>query len=231
MSQTLNSWKENFKAWVEIIQSNSIPSRTITNPAIIRSVLANSQGAVLDLGCGEGWLCRALEQAGFEAFGIDGTLGLIEVAKQLGNESRFACLSFEEIIAWSEKRFSSQILDQFTLKQFDALIFNFCLYGDVNTKALLLAVKSLLKKDGKLFIQTIHPMAMFSSGLYYKSQWMEDAWKGLPGNFKNGHRWYFRTLQDWSILFKQTGYLLQEMIEPQEEESPQPSSIIFVLRN
>ncbi|UJP63780.1 class I SAM-dependent methyltransferase [Mongoliitalea daihaiensis] len=230
MSQTIESWKANAKEWIHIVHTNSIPSRAITNPAIMATVLQSCHGkSVLDLGCGEGWLCRALQKEGLRTFGIDGTWDLIEAAKKQGLSDSFECLSFEEIIAWSKKKITYPLLDQLANQPFDGLIFNFCLYGDVDSEALLRAVQPLVRQDGKVYIQTLHPLAMLAMGLRYESQWMADAWKGLPGNFTNGHPWYARTLQDWMLLFRNSGFQLQQLLEPQGKELNQPSSIIFVL--
>ncbi|MGY6521140.1 MAG: class I SAM-dependent methyltransferase [Mongoliitalea sp.] len=229
MSQTIETWKTNVGEWVHVIQTNSIPSRAITNPAIVEAVVQNCQGSILDLGCGEGWLCRALQKVGFQTFGIDGTEGLIEEAKKQGSSDGFDCLSFEQIIAWSQKKGTFPLLDQLAKQPFSGLVFNFCLYGDVDTEALLKAVKPLLKQDGKVYIQTLHPLALISMGLRYESQWIADAWKGLPGNFTNGHPWYARTLQDWILLFSQAGFQMEQLLEPQGTELTIPSSIIFIL--
>jgi hypothetical protein len=46
-------------------------------------------------------------------------------------------------------------------------------------------------------IQTLHPYFLIENGLPYQSQWLSDSWKGLPGNFTDGHSWYARTMEDW----------------------------------
>ena len=63
-----------------------------------------------------------------------------------------------------------------------------------------------------------------------KSHWIEDSWQGLNGNFKNGHPWYFRTLEDWIAVFESSELLVEKMYEPMGKETDRPVSIIFGLK-
>ena len=53
---------------------------------------------VLDIGCGEGWLVRALAERGIRAIGVDVVPSLIERATQAGG-GEFRVASYEMIAA------------------------------------------------------------------------------------------------------------------------------------
>lgn len=214
-SEVLRSWGKNGEEWIRAIEGGSIVSRKVTNEAILNVVLESSAESILDLGCGEGWLTRALTNSGKTTMGIDGTLKLVQraIAKNGGN---YIHQTFEEIIAKGDLP-----------GQFDGVVLNFCLYEEEATIDLLKTVQSSLIGRKQVFIQTLHP-ANYPSGLEYTDQWMEDAWKGLPGAFTEGHPWFFRTLQGWIRTFKMAGLQLTDLLEP-KDDSKRPCSIIFIL--
>ena len=64
----LDSWQHNAQAWIDAVRSGSIESRRqVTDQAILLAILGRQPERVLDLGCGEGWLLRALGDRGVEA--------------------------------------------------------------------------------------------------------------------------------------------------------------------
>jgi 2-polyprenyl-3-methyl-5-hydroxy-6-metoxy-1,4-benzoquinol methylase len=79
------SWIANATAWREAVREQRIESRRlVTDAAVVSAVLAESPRRVLDLGCGEGWLGRALSGHGIAVTGVDGSAPLIEAARSLG---------------------------------------------------------------------------------------------------------------------------------------------------
>jgi 2-polyprenyl-3-methyl-5-hydroxy-6-metoxy-1,4-benzoquinol methylase len=66
------SWVANAPAWVDAVRGQRIESRClVTDAAIVEAVLDQQPSTVLDLGCGEGWLARALASHGIEVTGVD----------------------------------------------------------------------------------------------------------------------------------------------------------------
>ena len=84
-SSLLQSWHDNAAAWIEVIRSGAIESRQqVTDQAILWAIMGRQPQRVLDLGCGEGWLLRALADRGIEAVGVDGDARLVEAARLAG---------------------------------------------------------------------------------------------------------------------------------------------------
>nr|MBX2796722.1 class I SAM-dependent methyltransferase [Myxococcales bacterium] len=93
----LRSWSTNADAWAAAIHQGAIESRGVTNQAIVEVVVALQPRRVLDVGCGEGWLVRALAEHGIEGIGLDATEGLIRHARALG-AGEFRVTSYDEVV-------------------------------------------------------------------------------------------------------------------------------------
>ncbi|GMN08600.1 hypothetical protein MTsPCn5_39900 [Croceitalea sp. MTPC5] len=206
----LKSWQQNAGEWIKAITENTIASRTYTNKAIVDTALKLDRAKIIDIGCGEGWLVRVLENQGKKVLGIDAIAELLQSAqsKRIGT---FHQMTFEEI------------MDGKPLPNapFDMAIFNFCLYQKEGLVTLLSNTAKALNDDGHILIQTLHPYLLMQQGKAYQSQWLSDSWKGLSGNFSNGHAWYARTLGDWSETLNEipnTKVVFQEVTN--EEGNP-----------
>ena len=71
-ARILESWHRNADAWSAAVRERRIESRALaTDQAITEAVLGRAPRSVLDIGCGEGWLARALAARGIQVLGID----------------------------------------------------------------------------------------------------------------------------------------------------------------
>ncbi len=213
----LKSWEINAKEWNSIIENNGITSRTHTNKAILNRIRSLAPQKVADLGCGEGWLTRSLSELGIEAYGFDATSALIKLALEKGNET-YHVLKFDTIAKGIPLPGAP----------YEAAVFNFSIYQKEGLDQLLLQVLNNLTSTGVLLIQTLHPFYLQEHGFGYRSQWLSDAWKGLPGKFKDGHSWYARTLDDWTNLISKfpVSFDLDEIINEEEK----PISLLLTLK-
>lgn len=142
-SRIERSWRVNADAWTRAVREQRIASRKAgTDAAIVEAVAGSGARRVADLGCGEGWLARALAARGCEVVGIDASPELIAAARELGG-ARFESIAYADLVARA-------------LGRFDAAVFNFALLGD-DLRTPLTAARSLLADNGLLFIQTVHP--------------------------------------------------------------------------
>lgn len=217
--QILDSWNKNADEWIKVIQNDAIPSRKFTNEAILEMVSELDGKKMVDIGCGEGWLTREMGKLGWEATGLDAIESLVLEAQKKSDES-FHVLTYEEIIDGKPMPNAP----------FDAAVFNFCLYLKDGLTELLSNTLKQLSPNGTLVIQTLHPFFLLQNGLPYKSQWLSDSWKGLPGNFIDGHSWYARTLEDWVAelnRLENINFSMKEIVNDEEK----PISFIIKINN
>lgn len=214
--QIIRSWEENANAWITAIANDDIESRKlVTNQSIIRAVLDYKPATALDVGCGEGWLTRALTQRNIEVLGVDIVRQLIEKARKLGS-GNFEICSYEDLAA-----------NRFPDRDFDAVVCNFSLLGRDSTDNFINAVPAFLKPDGHLFIQTLHPCESCGT-MPYKDGWRPGSWDGFGPEFKNPAPWYFRTIETWMRLFNQSGLVVEECREPLHPKTQRPVAMIFI---
>ena len=115
------SWTDNADAWTRAVRDDTIASRQAgTDAAVVEAVLRGlpPAGRVLDIGCGEGWLVRALAAVGVQARGVDASAPLVEAARQLGGD--FEVVSYDQA-ADDPDRLGGPV---------DAVVFNFALLSD-----------------------------------------------------------------------------------------------------
>ncbi|MBQ4914039.1 methyltransferase domain-containing protein [Maribacter sp. MMG018] len=211
----LDSWNKNAEEWIKIIDNDKIPSRVFTNKAIIKAIEKDSGEKILDIGCGEGWLTRSISNMGKHAVGFDATEALLKNARKKGSEEYYN-ITYDEIVNGKAH----------PLAPFDTAIFNFSLYQEKGLETLLKKVKELLTSNGTIIIQTLHPYFLIANGGNYQSRSISDSWKGLPGNFTDGHDWYARTFEDWTKVINVAGLHIIDLREVTNNENTPISLII-----
>jgi 2-polyprenyl-3-methyl-5-hydroxy-6-metoxy-1,4-benzoquinol methylase len=214
-AKILDSWKKNVAPWTTAVRSGQIESRElVTNQAIVDAVLERAPASALDIGCGEGWLSRALQAKGVNVTGVDAVPALIEQAQRAG-DGRYRVASYEQIAEGALKISA------------DVVVCNFALLGEESVETLFGAVGSLLQPGGSFIVQTLHPIA--ACGDYpYRDGWRAGSWSGFSPAFTDPAPWYFRTLESWISLFARRRLRLLETREPYNSKTGQPASVIFV---
>lgn len=209
----IDSWSRNTDPWTAAVRGGEIESRVlVTNAAIIDAVRSRAPRTGVDLGCGEGWLVRALP--GVEMVGVDAIAGLVEQAQEAGG-GEFRQLSYEQISA-GELQLAA-----------DVAVCNFSLIGDEATRGLFRAAPSYLRPGGHLIVQTVHPVVACGDAPYVDG-WREGSWAGFSSAFADAAPWYFRTVSSWIALFVDHGLKLVEMREPIHPATSRPASLILV---
>jgi len=210
----LHSWQHNAQAWIDAVRGGAIESRLqVTDQAILLAILSRQPERVLDLGCGEGWLLRALADRGIEVTGMDGDAALVDAARAAGSpqvhQASYAQLAAGEVDIGSG---------------YDLVCANFALLQQ-DIIPLLAALKGLLVPGGALVIQTLHPWSV--AGGDYQDGWREESFTGFAGNWRP-MPWYFRTLASWLNALEMAGFRLLSLQEPQHPQSPGPQSLLMV---
>jgi 2-polyprenyl-3-methyl-5-hydroxy-6-metoxy-1,4-benzoquinol methylase len=211
----VESWRHNVDAWTAAVRERRIESRAlVTDRAIVDAVLGCSPRSVLDIGCGEGWLARALAARAIQVLGIDVIPGLIERATAAGGGD-FRVASYDELAAGA--------LD-FTA---DVAVCNFSLLGRESVDTVFAAMPALLNPRGAFIIQTLHPL-LACGERPYQDGWREGSWAGFSADFINPAPWYFRTLASWLALLATHRLRLLELREPMHPRTQQPASVILI---
>lgn len=212
--QILQAWAQNASRWTQAVRDGEIASRRlVTDRAVIEAALARAPRTALDLGCGEGWLSRALAAQGIEVLGVDAVADLVAAASAGGGE--FRQLSYDEIAAGALQQ------------RFDVVVCNFALLGAGSVERLFAAMPSLLQPQGVFVVQTLHPLLACGDAPYVDG-WREGSWAGCGGGFGAAAPWYFRTLGGWLALFERSALRLIELREPLSPDSGKPASLIFL---
>ncbi|KQQ87312.1 bifunctional 2-polyprenyl-6-hydroxyphenol methylase/3-demethylubiquinol 3-O-methyltransferase UbiG [Massilia sp. Leaf139] len=212
-ARIVESWSRNTDPWVAAVRGREIASRAlVTDAAIVEAVRSCAPRTGVDLGCGEGWLIRALPE--ISMVGVDAIAGLVEAARASGGGD-FRVLSYEEIAA-GELQLAA-----------DVAVCNFSLIGEASTANLLRAAPRYLRPGGTLIVQTVHPL-MACGDAPYVDGWREGSWAGFSSAFTDAPPWYFRTLASWVALFVDSGLRVTSLKEPVHPDTGKPVSLILM---
>jgi SAM-dependent methyltransferase len=164
--QLRRSWIANASAWRDMVREQRIESRRlVTDAAIVSAVLDTRPRSVLDLGCGEGWLARALVAHGIVVTGVDASPPLIEAARALGGGT-FLVAGYEELPIGTS---------------FDTIVANFSLLDDR---------LPTLPPHRHFIVQTLHPAFV---GGPYEDGWRTETLDGwtepMPWYFRTIESW------------------------------------------
>jgi len=213
-STLLDSWHHNARSWIDAIRSGAIESRLkVTDQAILLAVASRQPERVLDLGCGEGWLLRALAERAIDGVGVDGDATLVEAARAAGSSP--VHLANYEQLAQAKVDIGSD---------YDLICANFALLHQ-DIIPLLTAMNALLAPGGALVIQTLHPWSTAAGD--YQDGWRQETFTGFKGQWQP-MPWYFRTLSSWLNALDMAGFQLTGLQEPQHPQSPVPQSLLLV---
>lgn len=214
-SALVQSWQHNARSWIEAVRSGALESRVkVTDQAILLAVLGRQPERVLDLGCGEGWLLRALAERAIEAVGVDGDATLVDAARAAGS-SQVHVANYQ---ALAEAKVDIG-------RDYDLICANFALLHQ-DIIPLLAAMNALLAPGGALVIQTLHPWSVAAGN--YQDGWREETFAGFQGQWQP-MPWYFRTLSSWLNALEMAGFRLAGLQEPQHPQSPVPQSLLMMV--
>lgn len=208
------SWEANAALWTQAVRQGRVPSRkAATDAAIVEAVLDGLPmgGQVLDVGCGEGWLARALHQLGVQVHGIDGCDAFIEAARSEG-AGTFEHLDYAQAAA-SPERLGGP---------YDAIVFNFALLDD-EAVAILRAARRSLAPGGRVLLQTTHPLQL---GPPYADGWRRELFTDIGQDFLP-MPWYFRTLSSWIRTLHAAGLAVTDLREPIDSDSGVTLSLLW----
>lgn len=219
-AQVLAAWHSNAAPWSVAVRDGQIESRRlVTDGAILSAVERCSPRTALDIGCGEGWLSRAMSQRGIRVTGVDAVPALVEAARQAHATGDYRVVTYEALAAGG--------LDGSPGAGFDLAVANFSLIGGDAVDALVRHIPALLVPHGALLIQTLHPSTARGEHPHVDG-WREGSWAGFSRDFRDPPPWYYRTMGSWIRLLVRSGFQVQDVVEPLHPVTGNPASVLFV---
>ena len=212
------SWDANAAPWTAAVRGGAIPSRRAgTDAAVLDAIGAPGAGRLLDVGCGEGWLARALTARGFDVVGIDGSAGLVEAARRAGGDT-FRHLTYADAEA-----------DPASLGgPFDTVVCNFALLAE-SIAPLLASLRAATSPGGRLIVQTVHPITALADEPYADG-WRTERFQAFGAGEWAPMPWYFRTVGSWIAEVRRGGWSIDECREPLDPATARPLSLLLVCR-
>lgn len=211
----LGSWQANSQSWIATIDQNEIASRQIaTNAAIVKAIQQHHPLRILDVGCGEGWLSRAIYAPERTVIGIDGVASLVKNALEKAGGPLYVCFDYDAIRQGQLPSWPP----------FDLIVFNFALFEDEPIFALLAQLKTMLTHRGHLIIQTIGLPEEEISG------WRTEDWRNMNTKYPSPFPWYYRSRDDWEKELCQNGWNIHTFTSVLHPENGQLLSWIIDLQ-
>jgi SAM-dependent methyltransferase len=215
------SWIANASAWTRAVREGWIPSRAqATDAALLDRLATLAPKTLLDLGCGEGWLRRALaDRPGLVRpgayLGVDAAPALVDTARAADPDGAYETVTQEAIAAGAWRGPHA----------FDAIVCNYALFAEDLTP-LFTALSRLLGEGGHLVIQTLHPWTALSDGPYADGWRTEDFSTFTQGDW-TPMPWYARTLESWLDSLRRGGLRLVDLREPAGGDPRRPLSLLL----
>lgn len=206
------SWSKNAERWTAAVRGQTIASRReATDAAILFAARAGPLRKALDVGCGEGWLCRELRRDCVEVVGVDASAELVARAREEGG-ANYLVLSYAELTETPAR----------AGKDFDTIICNFSLL-DHKAEALLGALATIADAEARLLIQTLHPLALTP----YEDGWRIERFEGFGEPGWAPMPYYARTLASW-IDALAPNWALKKIMEPKAPSAQTPASLLLI---
>jgi len=191
------SWDRNAANWTRVVREGLIPSRRAgTDAAVLDAITERAPRRLLDIGCGEGWLIRAVTaRTGCTAVGIDGAEALIAAARAADPVNDYRMLDYGDLGAAEIGA------------DFDVVVFNYSLFAEAIIPQVRTAA-ARLKPHGAVVIQTLHPGAGGENG------WLMEDFAAFGGGEWAAMPWYYRTLDSWRATLMEAGLSIRDLREP-----------------
>jgi SAM-dependent methyltransferase len=208
----MNGWEDSTEAWIaDLGESGDTGRRYILDRAMRERLSGRGFATLLDVGCGEGRLCRMAQAWGMKTTGLDPTRGLLNRARELDPAGHYVEASAEHM--------------PFEAAGFDAVVSCMSLIDIPDYRAAIAEMARVLKPGGTLLVANLTPMQtageeprwhkdLLGNKRFYaldhymteRSSWEE--WRGI--RVQNWHR----PLSAYMQAFLHQGLLLTHFDEP-----------------
>jgi SAM-dependent methyltransferase len=91
-----NGWDESADAWIAALgEGGDWARQNVLDPALLERIVQRRYRRAVDVGCGEGRMCRMLQARAIQTVGIDPTAALLERARALDQSGDYRTASAE----------------------------------------------------------------------------------------------------------------------------------------
>jgi len=237
--RVLREWEASADSWVRFVRDGKDYYRYYSTEPAMLDVVGDVNGRyLLDLGCGEGYWCRALARRGARVVGIDFSSRMIEEAIEAEKEERLG-IEYHVADATDLRMFNDELFDMAT---------SFMALQDIEDYDAAVAEASrVLKYNGSLLFAIPHPCfetraigdtrvagwqrywedsakeavprgedAYFKITDYFTCHSMTVLWqRAVPIMQTTG---FHRTLADYVASLSRHGLLVSRLVEPKPTE-------------
>ena len=210
-------WDTNASFWVQIIREHRDRYRNeLTDPAMLQAIGEPAGLAILDAGCGEGYLSRILARRGATVVGVDFSAKLIEAAR-IQNATDALPISFD-IASVDELPYADDT--------FDLVVCNHLVNDLYDPSKPISEFARVLRHGGRLIILMLHPCFynkhaerdQATNGLiassYFETRSIEQVFEvdGLTSPVANTA--WFRPLEFYTEELRRSRFAITSLTEP-----------------
>ena len=218
LEETRDFWNRVAEGWQIQVGDDGDSNRRLNSDPVLERFSGNVNGlAVLDAGCGTGYLSRKLHKQGARVTGIDFSERMIAIARARDPELDFRVDSCSELAT-------------IEAEHYDLLIANYVLMDTPDLRGTMAAFNRVLKPDGLVVLVFSHPC--FPQGRatvsedgeqieygwsfpYFESRKCTDPpWAHFTSEFI----WFHRPLSDYWKAFTAAGFAVVDFEEPRVSE-------------
>ncbi|SDC66108.1 class I SAM-dependent methyltransferase [Shouchella lonarensis] len=242
--ESIRRWNDFAKSYAaDQTEQGDLSRRWLLNPAIL-SLIGDIKGKrVLDAGCGEGYLSRMLDNRGAKVTAVDYSTSMLDIAKK--RTTKVDAITFQQG--------NCEDLSFLQSKSFDCIVSNMVIQDLANYEQAFQEMHRLLVAGGTFVFSILHPCFVTPEYGWERgedgepSHWKVDkyfyegAYEQDFGD-KENMLFFHRTLTSYVNTLTKTGFVLEELVEPQPskeilEAHPEaalklrrPDFIVFKLR-
>lgn len=210
-------WDTNASFWVRIIREHRDKYRNeLTDPAMLDAIGPPAGSAVLDAGCGEGYLSRILARSGAIVTGVDSSTKLIEAARTQNLTDKLP-ISFD-IANADELPYQDNM--------FDLVVCNHLINDLHDPGKAISEFARILRSGGRLIILMLHPCFYNKHAerdqttnrliavSYFETRNVEQTFEvdGLTSPVANTA--WFRPLEFYTEELRRSGFAITSLTEP-----------------